>query len=43
VLAVEPKGPADGVVTSRFTVRKQDGAAVLVATLKTLVVRKGPT
>lgn len=41
VLAVEPKGPADGVVTSRFTVRKQNGAEVLVATLKTLVVREG--
>lgn len=41
VLAVDPRGPDDGVVTSRFVVRNQDDADVLVATLKTLVVREG--
>ena len=40
VLAVDPRGAADGVVTSRFTVRNQHGADVLVATLKCLVVRE---
>jgi acyl dehydratase len=39
VLAVEPRGD-DGVVTSRFAVRNQDDAEVLVAELKTLVVRR---
>jgi 3-hydroxybutyryl-CoA dehydratase len=41
VLAVTPRGPDDGVVTSRFVVRNQHGAEVLVATLKCLVVREG--
>lgn len=41
VLAVEPKGPSNGVVSSRFTVCNQNGDAVLVATLKTLVAAKG--
>lgn len=41
VLAVSPRGPDDGVVTSRFVVRNQHGAEVLIATLKTLVVREG--
>lgn len=41
VLEVSPRGPDDGVVTSRFVVRNQHGAEVLVATLKCLVVREG--
>lgn len=41
VLAVTPRGPDDGVVTSRFVVRNQHGAEVLVAALKCLVVREG--
>ena len=40
VLDVRPR-EADGVVTSRFVVVTQDGAEVLVATLKCLVVREG--
>ncbi|WP_232668200.1 MaoC/PaaZ C-terminal domain-containing protein [Pseudonocardia sp. TRM90224] len=41
VLAITERGPDDGVVTSRFVVRNQRGADVLVAELKVLVVRKG--
>jgi acyl dehydratase len=41
VLAVTPRGPDDGVVTSRFVVLNQHGAEVVVATLKALVVREG--
>jgi 3-hydroxybutyryl-CoA dehydratase len=41
VLAIDPHGPDDGVVTSRFVVRNQDGADVVVATLKCLVAREG--
>ncbi|GAA5142507.1 MaoC/PaaZ C-terminal domain-containing protein [Pseudonocardia adelaidensis] len=41
VLAITPRGPDDGVVTSRFVVRNQHGTEVLVATLKCLVVREG--
>lgn len=41
VLDVAPRRPGDGVVTSRFVVRNQHPADVLVATLKTLVVRQG--
>ena len=41
VLAVEPRGPDDGVVTSRFVVVTQRGDEVLVAELKTLVAREG--
>ena len=41
VVAVEPRGPTDGVVTSRFVVHNQNGVEVVVATLTTLVVREG--
>lgn len=41
VLAITPRGPDAGVVTSRFVVRNQHGAEVLVAALKVLVVREG--
>jgi 3-hydroxybutyryl-CoA dehydratase len=41
VLAVEPRGADDGIVTSRFVVLDQHDAEVLVAELKTLVVRRG--
>ena len=41
VLAVDPRGPADGIVTSRFVVRNQNGDEVLVAMLKSLVARRG--
>lgn len=40
VLAVEHRDDRDGVVTSRLVVRNQRDADVLVATLKTLVVRR---
>ncbi|MHA6619835.1 MaoC/PaaZ C-terminal domain-containing protein [Pseudonocardia sp. DLS-67] len=41
VLAITPRGPDAGVVTSRFVVRNQHGDEVLIATLKCLVVREG--
>lgn len=40
VLAVEPRTADDGVVTSRFTVLNQRGGEVLVAELKTVVIRR---
>lgn len=40
VLAVDRRTDQDGVVTSRFVVRNQRDVDVLVATLKTLVVRR---
>lgn len=40
VLAVEPRTAEDGVVTSRFTVLDQVGDEVLVADLKTVVIRR---
>ncbi|MGH3504877.1 MAG: MaoC/PaaZ C-terminal domain-containing protein [Nocardioidaceae bacterium] len=43
VLAVDPRSADDGVVTSRFVVRNQEGADVVVATLKCLVVQEGAT
>lgn len=39
VLTIEDRNPGDGVVTSRFVVCNQHGDHVLVASLKTLVVR----
>ena len=39
VLEIEA-GPDDGVVTSRFVIRNQGDADVVVATLKTLVARE---
>ncbi len=41
VLAVEPRSADDGVVTSRFVVCNQRRDEVLVAELKTLVIRQG--
>jgi acyl dehydratase len=41
VLAIDPRGPDAGVVTSRFVVHNQHGADLVVATLKCLVVREG--
>ena len=41
VLAIDPRGPDVGVVTSRFVVHNQHGADLVVATLKCLVVREG--